>query len=104
MATAPNPIPPIYGYIAQPRFDPSTGQTVYIAAGQPVLMPYITPTGEHILVYQEVPQQIPINEANKKQENKSGVLGAISNIGNTITKATSEISREFTNAWNNAFK
>lgn len=104
MATAPNPIPPIYGYIAQPRIDPSTGQTVYVAAGKPVLMPYITPQGEHILVYQEVPQQQTKKEAAPKTEKKGGVLGALSSIGNTISKASSEISREFSNAWNNAFK
>lgn len=104
MSNEPNPIPPIYGYIAQPRLDPSTGQTVYVAAGQPVLMPYVTPQGEHILVYQEV--VIPDNkpEEDKPKVRQAGVIGAISNLGNSISKASSIISREFTNAWNNAFK
>ncbi|KAK8842660.1 hypothetical protein M9Y10_025520 [Tritrichomonas musculus] len=102
--TNPNPIPPIYGYIAQPRIDPTTGQTVYIAAGQPVLMPYVTQKGEHILVYADIPKQVENKEPPKKQQSSNGILGAISSIGNTITKASSEISREFSNAWNNVFK
>ena len=102
--TNPNPIPPIYGYIAQPRLDPQTGRTVYIAAGHPVLMPYVTPKGEHILVYAEVPKQIEVKDTSKNTQSSDGILGAINNIGNSISQATSVISREFSNAWNNAFK
>lgn len=97
------PIPPIYGYIAQPKYDPSTGQTIYVAAGEPVLIPQQNPTGQMQYAVQNTPKPSPKPPKPRKNTNSSP-MQSLTAIGDQITKASENISREFNNFWDGLFK